>query len=56
MNHKVVRLKFVDVYPGFVPEASAVCRITTQKYDSQLYDDSDYIITQSYGCWSLAFV
>ena len=56
MGQKTVRLKFVEVCPSFKQAESALCKITVQKYDSQLYDDSDYIITQSYGCWSLAFV
>ena len=49
MSRKIVKLKFVDVYPGFVPEASALYKAIAQSFDIRLCDDPDYIITQPYG-------
>ena len=49
MNRKAVRLKFVDVYPGFKPEESALYKVIAQLFDVVLCDNPDYIITQPYG-------
>lgn len=49
MNRKAVRLKFVDGYPGFKPEESALYKVIAQFFDIVLCENPDYIITQPYG-------
>ena len=49
MRRKIIKLKFVDLYPGFVPEHSALFKVISRNYDIHLCDNPDYIIAQPYG-------
>ena len=49
MSRKTVKIKFVDAWPGFVPEESSIYHAIAQTHDIVLCDNPDYLIVQPYG-------